>query len=114
MSAAPPGWARIRSGETTSVEETSRFLDQIARHEGDVQAFVSLHHDAMETARQRDAEAARGEPVGAMVAGERRKRGARAPRAEARAEGRDGAEFPGEVVGLGLEFSPHNEEQAWG
>ena len=26
----------------------------------------------------------------------------------------DGGEFPGEVVGLVLEFSPHNEEQAWG
>ena len=26
----------------------------------------------------------------------------------------DSGEFPGEVVGLVLEFSPHNEEQAWG
>ena len=26
----------------------------------------------------------------------------------------DSGDFPGEVVGLVLEFSPHNEEQAWG
>ena len=50
---------RIRSGETTSVEETSRFLDQIARHEGAVQACASLHHGGIEAARERDAEAPR-------------------------------------------------------
>ena len=26
----------------------------------------------------------------------------------------EGGDYPGEVVGLVLEFSPHNEEQAWG
>mmetsp|Transcript_20184 Transcript_20184/g.43860 ORF Transcript_20184/g.43860 Transcript_20184/m.43860 type:complete len:525 (+) Transcript_20184:129-1703(+) len=53
--------ARIRSGETTSLQVVTDLIDRIELHEGTVKAFVALYRDeALALARTLDGEAAAG------------------------------------------------------
>jgi len=52
---------RIRSGETTSVQEVNRLLAAAEKHDSQIRAYVSIFRDeALRTAARRDAEAATG------------------------------------------------------
>lgn len=59
--------ADLKSGQLTSVEVTSAFLDQIEQYDGLIRAFIRSDRElALETAEQIDRRRAAGEPVGAL------------------------------------------------
>jgi aspartyl-tRNA(Asn)/glutamyl-tRNA(Gln) amidotransferase subunit A len=58
---------KLAAGETTAVEVTKAFLDQIQRQDGEIHAFLGVNHEpALEKATEVDQRRRRGERVGPL------------------------------------------------